>query len=235
VATVRSTKVKTFSAACFHLAFALTAFIGTPGRALDFSPQETWRSLEGVRIPVLMFTDPEGRIRYQPPGGWNFSGGGATFALYPPNIDGAVMKFAVLQHAAGLPEITAFPSADLAKWAQNYLATDAEEVKLLTENPSPFMLNGKPSREFVFDYKSASQHFQSSVAVLDWSEHEHLAVIITALAGDFKAVHSAGTSSLFSWSLRKSETAATPAPTTASAVSADSTAPGPTPIKAVNQ
>ncbi|MDR3403005.1 MAG: hypothetical protein P4L99_10960 [Chthoniobacter sp.] len=217
----------------FRLAVAAALLLVAPLRALDFTPVETWRALEGVRIPVLMFADPTGKIRYQPPGNWNFSGGGPTFALYPPDSSGAFMKLLVLGHAPGVPEITSLPSEDLVKWSQNYLAADAQDVKLLIENPSPFMLNGKPSREFVFEYISGGQRFQTSVAVLDWNEREHLAVVITALGTDFKAVHDTGTSSLFSWSLRKTETApATPAPDTASATPAP---PGPTPIKAVSR
>lgn len=184
---------------------------------------------------MLLFSDATGRIRYQPPAGWNFAGGGAAFTLYPPKLNGAVMKLLVLAHAPATPAITAFPSADLAKWCQNYLASDAQEVKLAQENPSPFLLNGKESREFIFEYLSSGQRFQTAVAVLDWSEKEHLAVVITALAPDFKSVHDTGISSLFSWSLRKTEPAkATPAPTPdqTGATAATPAAPGPTPIKA---
>ncbi|MEP6669917.1 MAG: hypothetical protein ABJF10_12235 [Chthoniobacter sp.] len=215
------------------LALVAVLPLAVPVRALDFTPQETWRALEGVRVPVLMFSDPTGKIRYQPPGNWNFSGSGPTLALYPPDSTGAFMKLLVLGHAPGMAEITALPADDLVKWCQNYLAADAQDVKLVIENPSPFLLNGKPCREFVFEYKSAGQRFQTSVAVLDWNEREHLAVVITALSTDFKTVHDAGTSSLFSWSLRKTENAAgTPAPAAPSSTPA---APGPTPIKAVNR
>jgi len=225
--------VKTLTLACARLTLATTFLLAAPVKALDFTPTETWRALEGVRIPVLMFSDPTGKIRYQPPGNWNFSGSGPTLALYPPNGNGAFMKVMVLAHAPGLPEITTISSEDLTKWSRNYLAADAQDVKLLIENPSPFLLNGKPSREFVFEYVTGGQRFQTSVAVLDWNEREHLAVVITALGGDFKAVHDTGTSSLFSWSLRKTETApATPAPEIAAATPAP---PAPTPIKAVGR
>ncbi|MEI9895850.1 MAG: hypothetical protein WDN28_18740 [Chthoniobacter sp.] len=225
--------MKTLPFARAGLPLTAALLLAGPALALDFTPVETWRALEGVRIPVLMFSDPTGKIRYQPPGNWNFSGEGPALALYPPDSTGAFMKLLVLGHAAGIPEISLIPSADLVKWSQNYIAADAQDVKLLDENPSPFLLSGRPSREFVFDYKSSGQHFQTSVAVLDWNDHEHLAVIITALAADFKAIHDTGTSSLFSWNLRKAENPpATPAP------GADSTTtalPGPTPIKAASR
>lgn len=183
---------------------------------------------EGVRLPVVMFSDPIGKIRYQPPGDWTYDGAGPIFTLYPPRSNGAFMKLQVLGHATGTPQITDLPSEDLAKWCQHYLADDAQETKLTAENPSPFMLDGKPSREFVFDYKSSGQHFQTSVAVLDWNDHEHLAIIITALDTDFKGIHDTGTSSLFHWSLRKTDLSATPA-------TPPPTAAGPTPIKAVSK
>ena len=232
--------MKTFSAACLPGLIAILLSI-SPSHALDFTPQETWRGLEGIRIPVVMFSDPAGRIRYQPPGDWNYSGSGTVFTLYPPKLNGAIMKMLVLGHAPGTPEIPAIPSADLAKWCQNYLASDAQEVKLLQENPSPFLLGGKESREFVFEYLSGGQRYQTSVAVLDWNEKEHLAIVITALAPDFKSVHDTGNSSLFSWSLRKTEpTKATPAPDATAGAAAPSAppapaAPGPTPIRASNR
>jgi len=225
--------VKPSSSVRLTLALAAGVLLHAPARALDFTPQETWRALEGVRITVLLFSDPKGRIRYQPPGNWNVSGSGPTLALYPPNVTGAYMKMFVLGHAAGIPEIAAFSSDDLARWCRHYLATDAQEVKLLDENPSPFMLDGKPSREFIFDYKSSGQHYQTSVAVMDWTDREHLTVVITARVQDFKAIHDAGISSLFSWSLRKTEPPkVTPAPT---AAATSPTVPGPTPIRAVTQ
>lgn len=214
--------MKTLSVSCLP-GLAAILFSTVSSHALDFTPQETWRGLEGVRIPVVMFSDPTGRIRYQPPGDWNFSGSGAMFSLYPPKLTGAVMKMLILRHAPGAPEIVNIPSADLAKWCQNYLASDAQEVKLQQENPSPFLLGGRESREFVFEYLSSGQRYQTSIAVLDWNDQEHFAVVITALAPDFKAVHDTGNSSLFSWSLRKTEAPkGTPAP-------------GPTPIQAPNR
>jgi hypothetical protein len=193
--------------------------------------------LEGVRLPVVMFSDPLGKIRYQPPGGWNYSGGGPIFNLYPPKSNGAFMKMQVLAHAKGAPEVGDIPSDDLKKWCQHYIADDAQETKLVAENPSPFMLDGKPSREFVFDYKSSGQHFQTSVAVLDWNDHEHLVVVITCLDADFKGIHDIGTASLFSWNLRKTDPAPVPAPATPAPAAAAAAPPaaGPTPIKAVSR
>jgi hypothetical protein len=72
---------------------------------------------------------------------------------------------------------------------------------------------------------------------MDWTDREHLVVVITALTQDFKNIHDAGTSSLFSWSLRKTEPPkATPSPTPEPiTAAANPTAPGPTPIRAVNR
>ena len=176
-------------------------------------PRKPGGSLEGVRIPLVLFADPTGRVRYQPPGDWHYGGEGATFTLYPPHVSSASMKLCVVPHAPGLPEITAMPSAVLTKWSQQYVAADAQELKLVDEMPSPFMLDSRPSREFIFAYKASGQRFQTSVAVLDWSAREHLAVVVTAAASEFKTVHDNGISSLFSWSLRKTDIA-TPAPAT---------------------
>jgi len=188
-------------------AAGLCLIVSARAGALDLTPLDGSRVVEGVRIPLVLFADPTGRVRYQPPGDWRYSGDGAVFTLYPPRASSASMKLCVVPHGPGLPEIGAIPSPALTKWSQRYVASDAQELKMVAEMPSPFMLDGKPSREFIFAYKANGQRYQTSVAVLDWSEREYLTVIVTAGANDFKTVHDNGIASLFSWSLRKMEVA----------------------------
>jgi hypothetical protein len=232
--------VKIGSLILFRAIVAIAFLMAAPLRALDLTPHEGQRILEGVRIPLVTFTDPVGRIIYQPPVKWNCNGGGTTFELSPPEISGASMKLLVVKHAPGAPATSDFSSPDLVKWAQRFLASDAAEVKLLSENPNPFMLSRKPTREFVFDYKSSAQRVQTSVAVLDWSEREYLVVIITALSSDFTSVHDTGTGSMFSWDISKANTdaasdTASPSPGPQAAANAPTIAPGPTPIKAARR
>jgi hypothetical protein len=191
------------------LLLAFSLLLGAaPLRALDLTPEQSERILEGVHIPILLFHDPAGDFAYQPPDKWHYSGGGAVITFYPAEVSNASMKICVAKHARGTAEIATVPSADLAKWSQSYLPADAEDLKQLAENPNPFMLNGKGSRELIFSYKASGQRLQTSVAVLDWTDREHVVVVVTARSSDFLAVHSDANGSLFSWTLREPKGAA---------------------------
>jgi hypothetical protein len=168
--------------------------------ALDLTPNESWREQEGFRITTLIFDDPAGKVRYQPPANWRINGGPDMLSLYPPQQE-AFMQFRVCPRkaeltGAGAPE-------DLAKWSQTLLPPDAIDVVLAEERPSPFTLSGRSSREFIYTYKAGGQRFHTGVAICDLDERQRFLVVITARTGDFSAIHDAGISSLFSWSWRK--------------------------------
>jgi hypothetical protein len=167
--------------------------------ALDLTPIENWRVQEGVRMTTLVFNDPAGKVRYQPPGDWRVHGDAESLSLYPPQQE-AFMQMRLFPRtnpaAIGSDE-------DLAKWGLMFLPADAADVIPGEERPSPFTLSGRPSREFNYSYRSGGQRFQTAVAVCDLDERQRLVVIITARGADFAAVHDTGIGSLFSWSRRK--------------------------------
>jgi len=167
--------------------------------ALDLTPVENWRSQEGVRINTLVFDDPTGKVRYQPPGDWRIDGDATTLSLHPPQQE-SFMQFRLFQRK---PESANAPAEDLTKWTRIFLAPDATDVTLVETRPSPFTLSGHPSQEFIHSYSAGGQRFQMSMAICDLNERERLVVIITARTADFAAVHDTGIASLFSWSKRK--------------------------------
>jgi len=165
--------------------------------ALDLTPKESWRQLEGFRIPTLIFTHGASKIHYQPPGDWQVNGGGRTLSLYPGD-QGAFMQLrSVARPAAveGTPE-------DVAKFSHTFLPPDATELELTEQRPSPFTLDGAPSEEFIYSYNAGGQRFVTAVALCDFDPRERLVVVITARAADFKLIHEAGIASLFSWNQR---------------------------------
>lgn len=171
-------------------------------QALDLTPETSERILEGVHIPVVLFHDSDKIYAFQPPTGWHSSGGETNLTYFPAERADASMKLCVIKHAPGAPAIANIPSPDLIKWSQSRLPADAEDIQVLAENPNVFALEGKSARELVFSYKAGGQRFQTSVALLDWSEREQFAAIITARAADFQIVYSAANGSLFSWTKR---------------------------------
>ena len=158
----------------------LVAALPRLAAALDLTPIENWREQEGVRISTLIFNDPTGKVRYQPPADWRISGGPDLLSLYPSQQE-AFMQLRIFGRKPQPANATG--AEDLAKWTLTFLPQDATTVEMSEERPSPFTLSGRPSREFIYTYTSGGRRFQTGVAVCDLDERERLLVIVTARAG----------------------------------------------------
>ncbi len=174
----------------------LLAIAPVVAKALDLTPVAGFRELEGFKIPIVFFSDAESRIAFQPPAKWRISGGGTTLGLYPAELADAVLQLRVFPIKPLGPGVT----EDLEKWCHALLPQDATEPKLESENENVFTLGPLPSREFTYSYAARGRRFTTSIAVVDWSERERLAVIVTARAADFSATHESAMRSMFSWS-----------------------------------
>ena len=181
-----------------HLVWLIFPLLSSGAAALDLTPREGSRKLEGMNIPVLYFTDSTKSIRYQPPGNWAFTGGGDLLKFTPRGVEEADMIWQIVRRRP--EEVPATPEAPalLAKQAQTLVPPGVEELKLETR-PSPFTLNGKGSWEFCFTYTLGGRSFGKSVCLCDLTPTERLYIIISARGADFQAVRDAGISSLFSW------------------------------------
>ncbi len=177
---------------CLPLLLALTPFVAG---ALDLTPEPTFRDLEGVKIPILLFSDAGKKISLQPPPKWRISGGGTTLSLYPHDTQDAVMQ---LRLSAFKPPM-AGETEDLDKWCRALLPKDASEPKLEGEAENIFTLGKRGSRQFNYSYGAQGRRFTTSIAVVDWNESERLAVLVTARAADFAAIEEAARRSLFTW------------------------------------
>ena len=166
------------------------------GNALDLTPTPAFRDLEGIKIPIVLFTDAGKKISFQPPAKWNVSSGDNSVSLYPTERADAVMQIRVRARkplAEGVTE-------DLAKWCLSQLPPDAAEPALDGEAANIFTLGTLPSREFTFSYAAQGRRFTTSVAIVDWNERERLAVLVTTRTPDFATTHEAAMRAMFSWS-----------------------------------
>ncbi len=173
----------------------LLALAPLAAKALDLTPEPTFRDLEGVKIPILRFSDDGKKISLQPPARWRVSGGGASLSLLPPETQDAGLLLRILALTPRAPEVT----EDLDKWCRAQLPKDASEPKLESEVENGFTLGPLGSREFTYSYAAQGRRFTTSVAVVDWNERQRLAVIVTARAADFAATHDAAIRSMFTW------------------------------------
>lgn len=172
----------------------------TPGRALDLTPQQTFRDLEGVRVPIVRFRDAGQSITYQPPTGWRVTGTEKSLQMIPGDREQAVVQLRVEIRAAPASD-AAQPPEDFEKWARAYVPSMATQVERVGEAANAFMIGNASSRELLFSFALPTGRFITSVAAVDLSEKERLAVITVARREDFKKVHDDAVASLFSWQI----------------------------------
>jgi hypothetical protein len=166
-------------------------------RALDLTPENAFRELEGIKIPIVNFHDGAKKISIQPPVKWSVTGGGTSVSLYPSTVTDAVMQLRV----RGRKPVEPGATEDLEQWCRNQLPGDAANPILNGETTNVFTLGTLSSREFTYTYGAQGRRFVTSVAVVDWSERERFAVVVVARAADFPAVHEAAIRTMFSWNM----------------------------------
>ena len=182
----------------FSLFIALGVAI-TRLQALDLTPIDGFRELEGIKIPVVFFADDARKVQWQAPAQWRFVGGGDSLALYPATTPDAAMELRIISRkAAEAPDGTANPQA-IANWVQPLLPVQAGKATFLREIPSPFLLGGLTSRELTFTYSLLGKDCKTSVALVNLDLEHSLAVIIYSRPDQFDLMHDEGTRSMFRW------------------------------------
>jgi hypothetical protein len=176
-------------------AFLLLALLPGTLLALDLTPISSFREMEGFKIPVLLFSDAGKKISFQPPAKWVVSGGGATLSLYPPDVPDAVMQMRV----RAIRPLPAGMTEDFEKWCRAQLPQDAAQPTLESQAENVFMLGTLGSRQYTYSYAAQGRRFTTSVAIVDWTPTERLAVVVTARSTDFVNVQGTAIASIFSW------------------------------------
>ena len=179
----------------FFLSLAALTFLTQTAWALDLTPIPEFRELEGMKIPIIAFSDGAKKINYQPPALWRSTGTATTLSLYPPQLPGAVVELRVRPRKPGVLE-------NSEEWSRTLLPQDAKDPVCAGKIESPFTLGTLPSQEYTFSYAAQGRRFVSSIAVVDLNERERLGVVITALSKDFKVTREEAIRSMFSWNWR---------------------------------
>lgn len=184
------------------LASALGLSPGPTAHALEFQPTRSYRELEGVRIPLLLFPDGPRKIRYEPPDGWDMAGGGAEISFRPRALAMAELKLTVTPKRAARAGENAAPVPAPRDALGSFLPPDATKIEPVSEAENPFMLETVGSREAVFAYTSGGQRCRISIATCDLNATQWLAVVTNAFERDFEEVRRAAIGSMFSWQVQ---------------------------------
>lgn len=184
-----------------------------PVIALDLTPRASFiQGNEGPPTQVTEFTDGKNKAQWLPPAGWLVNGGASSASLSAPDGSGAWMKLIVVKKSAPTPTPAPTPQADadsstppddMQAQAMQFIPAGAKNVVFVKTVPSPFLLSGRPSTEFIFTFARYGSRDSISISFVDYSDTERLMVIISAGGKDFEKVRSAAISSLFSWRISK--------------------------------
>lgn len=174
---------------------AIIAIAPLSGMALDLSPHLGFRELEGIKVPVVALMDGTAKVNFQPPAGWQLSGGPTLLHLTPPNPKEIIVH--LRSDTVSLPD-SAMPE-DLEKWCRKFLPALATQIVLASDVASPFTMRGLTSREFTFCYTYQGRRFTASVAVVDLSPSQRLSLIVVAYSENFKAAHASAVRSMFTF------------------------------------
>lgn len=178
---------------CGKFVTALCLISISSAEAFDLTPKESFRNQEGFKIPIVRFAGGARPVSWQPPSGWQLSGGGRSLSIFPANVPLAYVKLEVSAQKV------ATASESPAQLARLHLPADATEVSVVGERDNPFTLNGFSSKEWIFSYVSQAQRFSTGIAVVDLDEKERLALVVSARSKDFKAIHDEAIASMFTW------------------------------------
>lgn len=191
----------------FSAALGVAALCGAWGlssaAALDLTPIPGVREMEGVKIPIVLFEDGARKISYQPPRGWNASGGGASLSFYAPGDGHGWLKLMTVNKKPGSDAAANNTPEAWQAFSRQFLPKDAEEIALSKESVSPFTLEGRPSHQFTFTYLLAASRNTASIIVVDRNETQWLVILISADLPQFEAIQEQAVGSLFSWRVAK--------------------------------
>ncbi|MBV9009460.1 MAG: hypothetical protein JO354_09895, partial [Verrucomicrobia bacterium] len=144
----------------------------------------------------VAFSDGEKKITYQPPRGWEYNGTSAQFTLHPP---GKIQAEATISRLP-LSAPSTFDDETvkrLTAQAVALLPKESSEVTVVSQENSPLTINHKETLEVVLSYRLLGQLYYRSILFLN-RENEQVRFQLTARETDFKELHAAFQSSLFS-------------------------------------
>ncbi len=174
------------------------AVLSSTAAALDLTPQEGFKDLEGFKMPVIRFADGARKVTWRPPADWRMSFEDGRLLLLAKAYTHASVELRVVRRVAGDTDMLSRPAA-LERYLGNLLPKTAKGASVTGTVEGAFTINGIAAREFLFDFQEPSHPSRGSIGIVDLNDRERLLVLITSQPRDFEQVRAAGVESMFSW------------------------------------
>lgn len=171
--------------------------IATLPAALDLTPVEGVRVLNGIKFERLSFNDNGRAVTYERPRGWSYRVDGGRVILVPPNLIQAEAAIEQAQAEAGqiFNEET---MKRLQEQAMQSVPGGSQKVELVSAEKNPLLINGHETFEVTVSYQVGGTPFRRSILFLNLPETQ-LRFRLSAREQDFEKIHRAFRGSIFSW------------------------------------
>jgi hypothetical protein len=181
------------------LLLGIATFTVTAKAVIDLAPVPSEYEGEGIKYTRLAFKDDKRQVIYVPPQNWSFRGSSVQLRLIPPSN---FMRAEALVDTTPLAAPQPLDEKGIELIRQqfaNSLPSGAQAVKVLSEEPSPVIINGNlASYEIRASYQLYGETFVRSVLFANLPEAQ-LRFKLTALKKDFDVLHRQFRASLVSW------------------------------------
>lgn len=129
--------------------------------AIDLTPVPGERIVDGVAFKQLVFHDKGREITYQPPAGWNYSGGADSLRLTPGNTTQASAE--IQQLALKAPQALDEPNMKLLREQELKKLSGALEVTVLGEEHNSLQFKGRQSYGLTLSYVLNGRRFKANI------------------------------------------------------------------------
>lgn len=179
------------------IVFLLLASLVPASAIINLTPRSSFRDLEGVQIPELLFSDGEKKISYEPPKGWEYYGGGTEITFSSPEHSLSEAKIELGPHSNPLA-LDEEGINLLKKEALKLIPKDSEKVIFFSEEKNPIMFNESETFEVFHSFVLFAQQYKTSVLFVNLGDQQ-LRFRVIAKSKDFDQIHQQFLRSLYSW------------------------------------
>ncbi|HEY2801481.1 MAG TPA: hypothetical protein VGI85_12855 [Chthoniobacterales bacterium] len=165
---------------------------------LNLSPRLESHVLDGVKMSQLVFdTGASNKASYEPPSGWNYSGGQDSLSLRPKNLTQAEVRITKLPAASPVLFDDAGRKA-LTQGVTESLPKGSEQMKVEVEKLNPLQIDGKSTYLVEVSYVFYGERFACYNLLLD-RKPQPLSFRLTCRQSDYQKLRDTFEKSLYSW------------------------------------
>jgi hypothetical protein len=172
--------------------------IGSARADLQLTPKRSQYESDGVKTEILAFSDGGSKtISYSPPRGWDYSGSTSRLTLQPLGKSQALATITKTSQ----PQPGKFDDESMKKLTADVLASvpgGSTNVTVVSQEKNVFLIGQKETFLVVVSYTLNSENYERSMMFLNRG-NEQVRFQFVSRAADFKDLHRAFQSSLFTW------------------------------------